>query len=185
QRESEGSNVYSTANKDWPILTTFPQNGVIKMEIVMSAYHWGHLEFFLCNSEDLSDPDGVPTQGCFNMNPLTRTAGDGVNSPIDPSYPGRYYVDPECREKETVQDKPEEAAEGYVMHMTYDLPRGLICKRCILQMHVGYEEFDPASWPSACAPEKRDWIDLGLKTCGEDGAYPEEFWNCADIAITA
>lgn len=94
----------------------------------------GHLEFFLCNSEDLSDPDGVPTQGCFNMNPLTRTAGDGVNSPIDPSYPGRYYVDPECREKETVQDKPEEAAEGYVMHMTYDLPRGLICKRCILQM---------------------------------------------------
>lgn len=50
---------------------------------------------------------------------------------------------------------------------------------------MGYEEFDPASWPSACAPEKRDWIDLGLKTCGEDGAYPEEFWNCADIAITA
>lgn len=52
--------------------------------------------------------------------------------------------------------------------------------------HVGYEEFNPPSWPSACAPEKKDWIYLGLGTCGEEGvSYPEEFWNCADIAITA
>lgn len=92
------------------------------------------MEFFLCNSEDLSDPDGVPTQGCFNMNPLTRSAGDDVNSPIDPNFPGRYYVDPECRKEETNQDMPEGAAEGYVIHMKYDLPAGLICKRCILQM---------------------------------------------------
>lgn len=92
------------------------------------------MEFFICNSEDLSDPDGVPTQGCFNMYPLTRSAGDDVNSPIDPNYPGRYYVDPECREEETDQEKPEGAAGGYVMHMNYDLPAGLTCKRCILQM---------------------------------------------------
>lgn len=50
--------------------------------------------------------------------------------------------------------------------------------------HVGYDEFNPTSWPSKCAPKKEDWIELGRKVCGEGGSYPEEFWNCADIAIT-
>lgn len=51
----------------------------------------GHLEFFLCDSADLEDPDGVVTQECLNMHPLTRADGDDNNSPIDPNYPGRYY----------------------------------------------------------------------------------------------
>lgn len=51
----------------------------------------GHLEFFICNADEMEDPDGVPTQGCFNKHPLTRAPGDDDNSPIDPAYPGRYY----------------------------------------------------------------------------------------------
>lgn len=51
--------------------------------------------------------------------------------------------------------------------------------------HIGYEEFEPSSWPSDCAPNKEDWIRLNGKLCGEEDAYPQEFWNCADIAITA
>lgn len=27
-------------------------------------------------------------------------------------------------------------------------------------------------------------MDLGPELCGENGLYPEEFWNCADISIT-
>ncbi|CAM9961951.1 unnamed protein product, partial [Ectocarpus sp. 12 AP-2014] len=50
--------------------------------------------------------------------------------------------------------------------------------------HVGYEEFEPTSWPSACAPDKHDWIELDRYLCGENGSYPEEFWACADFAIT-
>lgn len=50
--------------------------------------------------------------------------------------------------------------------------------------HVGYEEFEPDSWPSACAPDKHDWIELDRYLCGENGSYPEEFWACADFAIT-
>lgn len=54
--------------------------------------------------------------------------------------------------------------------------------------HEGYEEFNPPSWPSECAPNKEDWIQLDRYICGEGGptgiSYPEEFWACSDFAIT-
>ncbi|CAM9604115.1 unnamed protein product, partial [Ectocarpus sp. 12 AP-2014] len=51
--------------------------------------------------------------------------------------------------------------------------------------HIGYEEFNPPSWPSTCAPNKSDWIELNRYMCGEEGAYPEEFWACSDISLTS
>lgn len=80
----------------------------------------------------MADPDGLPTQECFNKHPLTRSPDDGGASPIDPNYPGRYYVDPECRAGETEQD--ENTVEGYNIKMRYDLPEDLECDHCILQM---------------------------------------------------
>lgn len=50
--------------------------------------------------------------------------------------------------------------------------------------HVGYDEFEPASWPSSCAPSKSQWVLTEKRIlCGTDGAYPEEFWQCSDIKI--
>jgi len=75
----------------------------------------------------------------------------------------------------------------------YQLPDDITCERCILQMiyytgnachHPGYEEFSHSSWPG-CAPNKEDWITLDPPLCGDGDHYPEEFWNCADIAITS
>ncbi|CAN0061871.1 unnamed protein product [Ectocarpus sp. 4 AP-2014] len=128
----------------------------------MNAFHWGHLEFFICNA--YNDPDAIPTQECFNQYPLTRAEGDDDNSPIDPNFPGRYYCDPTCRgeEGEVDQTKPLHAISGENMKMRYVLP-DIECSHCILQMvyhtgntcyHIGYEEFNPPSWPSACAPNK-------------------------------
>lgn len=94
----------------------------------------GHLEFFLCNADDLADPYGVAVQSCFNKYPLTRASDDGSASPIDPVYPGRYYVDPPCREYETDQSKPDGAEDGPVLTARYMLPDGVTCDRCILQM---------------------------------------------------
>lgn len=51
--------------------------------------------------------------------------------------------------------------------------------------HPGYDEFNPPSWPGKCAPNKEDWITLDPGMCGDGDSYPEEFWNCADIAITS
>lgn len=90
----------------------------------------------MCDAEDLDDPDGVVTQGCFNKYPLTRSAGDGVNSPIDPNFTGRYYVNPSCTEDENdaEEDLLYEGFKGYVITMNYDLPKRLTCEHCILQM---------------------------------------------------
>ncbi|CAN0511065.1 unnamed protein product, partial [Laminaria digitata] len=51
--------------------------------------------------------------------------------------------------------------------------------------HPGYDEFNPSSWDSECAPNTADWINTGVGMCGDGDAYPEEFWNCADIEITS
>ncbi|CAN0553264.1 unnamed protein product, partial [Laminaria digitata] len=94
----------------------------------------GHLEFFICNADDMTDPDGVVTQGCFNMHPLDRAEDDGSASRIDPNHVGRYFLDPSCRASETDQSMPAGAFSGDVATARYQLPEGLTCTRCILQM---------------------------------------------------
>ncbi|CAN0398923.1 unnamed protein product, partial [Ectocarpus sp. 12 AP-2014] len=56
-----------------------------------------HIEYFLCDTADMDDPDGVVTQDCLNMHPLDRDETDWWNSPIDQDYPGRFFVNPDCR----------------------------------------------------------------------------------------
>lgn len=51
--------------------------------------------------------------------------------------------------------------------------------------HIGYDEFNPPSWPGSCAPNKEDWIELNRYVCGTNEAYPEEFWACSDISLTS
>ncbi|CAM9477545.1 unnamed protein product [Ectocarpus fasciculatus] len=200
----EDERKYSTPNAEWEVLSTFISGQIIEIDIVIVYYHWGHLEFAICDAADLDDPDGVVTQECFNMHPLTRAPDDGDASPIDPDYTGRYYVDPPCRADETEQNfnhfnLPDGPGESYSVKMRYVLP-DIECSHCILRSyyftghrcyHIGYEKFNPPSWPSQCAPDKSDWVLIApewqtdMKQCGIDGAYPEEFWNCADIAITS
>ncbi|MEP5174585.1 hypothetical protein, partial [Marinobacter alexandrii] len=51
--------------------------------------------------------------------------------------------------------------------------------------HIGYDEFEPKSWPGKCSGSKDKWIELNRSICGENGAYPEEFWACSDISISS
>ncbi|CAM9584467.1 unnamed protein product, partial [Ectocarpus sp. 8 AP-2014] len=190
---SESDNWYGTATANWSVLETVQQAQVLEITMGMHIFHYGHVEFFICNTDEALDPDGIPTQECFNEYPLTRAADDGDTSPIDPQYPGRYYVDPECRAAETDQSKPYGAMEdAYVITARYQLPSDLLCDHCLLQMvyytgndckHEGYDEFNPTTWPSDCASDKESWIKTDLPSCGDSGAYPEEFWSCADLHI--
>ena len=68
------------------------------------------------------------------MHSLDRAEDDGVASPIDPNYPGRYYLDPTCRASETDQTLLPGAFPGEVATARYQLPSGVTCSRCILQM---------------------------------------------------
>ncbi|CAM9451088.1 unnamed protein product, partial [Pylaiella littoralis] len=191
----EGTNAYSGAPGDWSVVRTYQQGSVMDVKVVITEHLWGHLEFFICDVKELRyGAASVPRQECFNQNPLTRAEGDSINSPIDPDFPGRYYIDPPCKGGEGIyEDLPEGAPrDAYVINMQYQLPSELFCDHCVLQMvhytgatckHIGYDEFAPDSWPSECAPSKADWIEVDLLMCGMEGFYPEEFWSCADIAI--
>lgn len=93
------------------------------------------MEFFVCDTGDLDNPDGVVTQGCLNKYPLTRAYNRNDGSAIDPNFPGRYYLDPPCRADEVEQDVSENFREGaYNVKMRYTLPN-IQCEHCVLQMH--------------------------------------------------
>ena len=98
----------------------------------------GHMEFFVCDANDLEDPDGVVTQECFNKHPLNRAPYTGTGSPVDPNYPGRYHVDPPCREAEVEQNISvnflDKEYDPYNIKMRYVLPE-IECEHCVLQMH--------------------------------------------------
>ncbi|CAM9316682.1 unnamed protein product, partial [Hapterophycus canaliculatus] len=188
------ANTYSTPNSEWEVLDSFVSGQEIEIDVVVVFYHWGHLEFFICDTADL-DPDDVVTQECLNKYPLTRAPDANAASPIDPNYPGRYYMDPPCRKDETEQNVGVWVPEDpYNVRMRYLLP-DITCTHCVLQMHymsgdrcrhIGVDEFNPPSWNSACAPNKEDWVDLDTGSiCGQGGGYPEEFWACSDFAITS
>eukprot|EP00904_Undaria_pinnatifida_P014036 jgi/Undpi1/9763/HiC_scaffold_27.g12219.m1 len=195
QTAAEGTNTFGKATSTYPVLGTFEEGSIIEMKVVVSTYHWGHLEYFICDSKDLEDgTDSAVTQECFNKHPLSRAADDADASPIDPNHPGRYFLDPPCRATETDQTKTDGANAGYVATGRFQLPDGLSCTHCTIQMiyytgnacrHPGYEEFSPDSIPGECAPLVSDWVHLDPPPCGEGFPYPEEFWNCADISITA
>ena len=52
--------------------------------------------------------------------------------------------------------------------------------------HIGYDEFNPDSWNSECAPDTEDWISPDTRgLCGVAKSYPEEFWACSDITISS
>lgn len=102
----------------------------------------GHLENFICNSDDVSDSKGSAVmQGCSNMHPLTRAEDDGDASPVDPNHQGRYHLDPPCRQSDTDQAKTDRSFAGFVVTGRYRLPEGLTCERCTVQMVYEYCEF--------------------------------------------
>lgn len=191
---AEGTDLYGKENSVYPVLDAFSEGGVIEMKVVMSTYRGGHIEAFICNAEELANgPDSVVTQGCFNIHPLNRAADDYEASPVDPNHPGRYFIGPPCVVAEMDQAWARDELPSELVTARYQLPDGLVCSRCILQMvyytgdrcrHPGYDDFDPPAWPSSCAPNKHDWINGDLPMCGEGDAYPQESWNCADIEIT-
>lgn len=188
---SDASNIYGMANFNYPVLTSYKQNSEFQVRVVVSTYHWGHIELNLCDATGMEDSE--VTHECLSKYPLDRAPAE-MEPPIDPLHPGRYFLDPPCRAAETGQSFDTGGAEsGDIVTMTYKLPPVLTCERCVLQMiyyvsnacvHPGYSTFESEDWPAGCAPTKADWISSGMAVCGTEGTnYVEEFASCADITV--
>ncbi|CAM9851405.1 unnamed protein product, partial [Choristocarpus tenellus] len=131
----EEDNRYGIANSNFQVVENYAEGSAIEIKTITSTYHWGHLEYFICDAKDLDDANGPVIQECFNKHPLSRAPQSEAASPLDPAHSGRYFLDPPCRASETDQTRePEDGYWGQVSTMHYLLPAGLTCERCILQM---------------------------------------------------
>ena len=174
QKYNDDVNAYS-------ILHSYEEGDTITIEVVLTAHHMGHFEFYLCNVDQLIYPTKGITQECLYQHPLVRAPDDGI-SPIDPNYPFRYYLEPTaCMTYQT------DGYPGYKATMKYTLPPGVVCDHCVLQwwyytgnscIYDGYHEFEGMKSPCTTP-----WYNSRLGNCKDPGTYPEEFWNCADIRI--
>jgi hypothetical protein len=84
---------------------------IIDLEVTLTAHHKGHFEFKMCPIV----PFEVPTQACFDANPLTFV------TTFDPNYPERAYI--------------PDAAAGNTFSYKYKLPDGLSGDLVLLQWH--------------------------------------------------
>ncbi|CAM9746286.1 unnamed protein product, partial [Ectocarpus fasciculatus] len=198
----DNPNTYSTPNTLWPPTSTYEPGSIIEIRTIINNNHWGHIEYFLCDTADMENPDGVVTQDCLNMHPLNRDETDWWNSPIDPDYPGRYFVNPECRGDEGETDQSGRPMlndgvvgldNGYINNGRYKLPN-IQCEHCVLQMkyyayvgchHPGYHEFEP-EWPGECAPDKEEWLPHRNPGCSDEGQkWGNVFFGCSDITLAS
>jgi Lytic polysaccharide mono-oxygenase, cellulose-degrading len=62
----------------------------IDVEVLLTAHHKGHFEFFACPIA----PGEKPTESCFKQYPLTFVSDPLYGAPMDASYPTRAYIAP-------------------------------------------------------------------------------------------
>jgi hypothetical protein len=96
------------------------------------------------------------SQACLDENKLVNADGGGL-----------FYYPP---------GGDGQIPAGGAFKMRFKLPAGVTCDRCVLQWY----------WltGNSCVPPgdpRGDKVQMG--TCGKSPTPPEEFWNCADIAI--
>lgn len=174
---------------------TVSSGGVLDVDIRVTAYHAGWFEFRLCNP----GPSGSLTQACLNEHVLEIDASTpyypavldyaGMHGISKDGNGGWYkckesggFPDPTSQTPNQVWPKgsccndggacsdPMNNKDRYVLEFasgggprTYEIglkiPEGIQCNNCILQ-----------------------WA---YQTANSRDSYPETFWNCADISVTA
>lgn len=115
----------------------------------MSQHHKGHFALKACA---ISHGE-VPTQACFDANPLTFIADELYGANVDPLYPERAYIPRTDFEGGLVRD-----GSGYLFHHRFQLPANLEGDLVLIQWHyvtgnscldVGYNTYH---WPSGFYP---------------------------------
>jgi hypothetical protein len=66
----------------------YKPGAIVDFETRLTAYHMGHFEFFACPIS----PGEVPTQACFDANPLKFVSDENYGATPDPLYPERAYI---------------------------------------------------------------------------------------------
>ena len=181
-----GPNVDMLGYMDGP-QTTFAPGDIVEMEVDIVAHHQGHFELGICR-EHLSHSTENP-QACVDELKLKRVPPPGDCVPNDArgdcqpmleSQQERWYLSP---------------GEG-TKKMHFQIPENLLCEACTLQWRwwtgvdgpnpgygCYYQRMRELGWAA------KDWCHEQCGECDEAAQHaepkrePEEFRNCADIAV--
>eukprot|EP00177_Eucheuma_denticulatum_P002069 GFKZ01003703.1.p2 GENE.GFKZ01003703.1~~GFKZ01003703.1.p2 ORF type:complete len:424 (-),score=45.39 GFKZ01003703.1:277-1548(-) len=186
-----------------PIVANWKTNSVVDFTAEIDTNHNGYFEFFICNMDKCNKPD--IDGSCFEQGHCVRLdrvphpdcEDTSVNTdfecgPIDPIYPGRWYLP--CRNTGHVGVHIVGGESGT---MRYQLPRGFRCKWCVVQWYwatanscaprgfLNYFERFNQPFGTTCPSDGGGFgaHRPGMASCGGD-KVPEEFWSCADVQIT-
>eukprot|EP00873_Tetraselmis_striata_P035927 jgi/Tetstr1/456191/TSEL_042959.t1 len=165
----------------------YTEGELIDVEFVITAHHRGMIELRLCDEARV-------TQECLNKyEPLHRVRNLDYEDdyrfsaqPIDPAAPYKFFLNPACAFPQ------DPAVGGYRMIAQFQLPAGVTCERCVIQMWwvtanscvpPGYRNFDfPDVWDSCGGDGGAGFYNDNGADC-EGSTRAEEFWNCADVSI--
>lgn len=179
---------------------TWSAGSIVPITIRVTAHHRGHYEFRICDQVikgGMSNPEA-----CLNKWVLERATpeeagftdcepGDDRPAcvPYDPKHPERWYLPPSTEISGT--------------HTIYfKVPAGLQCEVCTMQWHWWSANSCVPAGDYGCYKDilrskgywvgsKAAWWTAGSGSCsgpaGPNGHFGcgEQFWNCADIKITA
>lgn len=154
----------------------------IIIDVVLTAHHKGHFTYKVCPVQ----PGEVPTQACFDKNPLIFKKDMLYGGRRDKRYPERAYIAPKTVPNAVVDTS---GIRGMKFSHKFKLPDGVHGSLVLIQWHYMtanscvHEGYDSYKWP-------KGWNDHGnlgvCKNIPEDGnGVPEQFWNCAEVRINA
>jgi hypothetical protein len=160
-------NVPTDTFQSWNAAGTPVQIGTsgdsIEIKVALTAHHLGFFEFELCDSPNI-------TEQCFKAHRLTKT---GCDPDVDGEIKCRTWWKPALSSEVDSYSLllgggyPDGApvvgscaSMEFTMH--YDLPDDVSCTHCVLRWHYHT-----------------------TNSCAGPGAHSEEFWNCADVSISA
>ena len=183
---------------DGKIVADYNQGDVIDITINLITHHNGFMELHICDVEKCG---GEISEDCFrdgHCYQLQRAPNKSCDSgedmkcgPIDPKYPGRWYLP--CPQIPFTETKAHRYGGD---KMQYLLPADLSCEHCVLHWYwVAANSCNPQGLREYFeAPDAPKWGNCrgqggaigGLprkqKDC-EGDRFAEEYYQCADISI--
>lgn len=184
--------------KSMPIVATYKSGQIIEITADITTNHNGYFDFFIC---DATKCGGDITEACFkngHCHQMMRVKTPECESqkslecgPIDPAYPGRWYVP--CR-------KGGHVGEHFMggKFMRYKLPDGFKSDHAVLQWYWAtanscnppgfkeyFEKYPMPGW-GKCPGDGGAFGGRNpvLSKCGGSN-FPEEFWMCADVSVAS
>ena len=193
QEHKQGGKYYY----DGKTVASFQPGQVVDFEMDVVTHHNGYVEFYICNLDSCGTKD-IEAK-CFRNGhckklerawvPKCQGGYDRMCGPIDPKYPGRYYLPCDYGRGEFLVGGKRSG------RMKYKIPN-IRCKRCVIQFYWmtgnfcndrGYTEYFEGphgpKWPKCRGQGNSRGGYNKLHGPCKGRKNPEEYWSCADVSV--